>query len=84
MQENVRWGDAIIICIVIIILCIFTFHNNGLEAELTVAQGVAHDQQQVHRLQVPPLPQVSTTQLKLISTLLTFDQHQYISSTSVC
>ena len=30
---------------------------------MTVAQGVAHDQQQVHRLQVPPLPQVSTTQL---------------------
>ena len=39
------------------------------------AKGVAHDQQQVHRLQVPPLPQVSTTQLT--STLLTFDQHQY-------
>ena len=59
MQENVRWGDTIIICIVIIILFIFTFHH----IELTVAQGVAHNQQQVHRLQVPPLPQVSTTQL---------------------
>ena len=37
---------------------------------MTVAQGVAHDQQQVHRLQVPPLPQVSTTQLA--STGITF------------
>ena len=44
------------------------------------AKGVAHDQQQVHRLQVPPLPQVSTTQLAAAKSDIHF---AYIWSASV-